>query len=561
LIDTTDQKQYENELQLLSNLGAVLVSTLDYAATVEAFARILVPELADLLKVDLLNDDGHIERFLVRFADPDKQQALAEKIKQFSPRPEWKTPQAQVIETGEPMLLTEIPDALRDRMAHDREHADLLRAAGIRSMMVVPLAVRGRTFGAMTFAAAESGRSYSASNFRLAETIAGRIATTIDNVRLFAERKKAIAARDAILAVVSHDLRNSINVIHLKTYLMLQSPSAQSRSDGAFIQRRADEMGRLIQDLLDISSIESGKLRLEKSRQFVAPMVKKVLETFEFEAAEKLLKLEAEVQAESLVVDCDPDRIQQVLMNLLGNAMKFTAAGGTIKVRVGRRQDDVCFSVTDSGQGIPQSDLNHVFDRFWRAVQGGQRGAGLGLSIVKGLVESHGGRIWAESSLGVGSTFFFTLPLAGSESEQPAMRPETGLAGQAQAGGDCISHSNPWREVVLVVDDDADQRDALGKTLEKEGFEVITRRNGAEALDYLRHSKPPFCVLLDITMPVMDGWEFLKERNRDPELNAIPVVVFSGDDAIKKRVLAEHARYLQKPISRTRLNEAMQAGP
>src|SRR6185369_1269194 len=413
LIDITEEKRFEDDLRLLSDLGEVLVSALDYSEALEAAAQVLVPALADLLKIDLLDDDGFIRRLLVRFADREKQERFAEKMKKFAPQPGWTTAQAMVIESGEPVILTELSDIVRIPTAYDAPHAELLKAAGVQSIMVVPLTARGRRFGALTFASAGSGRRYSPSSFPIAETIASRLATTIDNARLFGERKKAISARDAILAVVSHDLRNSLNVIQLKTYLMLQSADEQTRAEGAFIQRRVDDMIRLIQDLLDISSIEAGQLRLAKSRQTVIPIVKKVLETFEAQAKQKTVTLDSELPPEdNLEIDADPDRIRQVLTNLIGNALKFTETGGYVNVRVFSKHGEVYFSVADSGPGIPPEDLTHVFDRFWRADRSSRLGTGLGLSIAKGVVETHGGRIWVESQVGVGSTFYFTLPLA-----------------------------------------------------------------------------------------------------------------------------------------------------
>ena len=194
---------------------------------------------------------------------------------------------------------------------------------------------------------------------------------------------------------------------------MLQSADEQTRAEGAFIQRRVDDMIRLIQDLLDISSIEAGQLRLAKSRQTVIPIVKKVLETFESQAKQKTVTLDSELPPEdNLEIDADPDRIRQVLTNLIGNALKFTETGGYVNVRVFSNHGEVYFSIADSGPGIPPEDLTHVFDRFWRADRSSRLGTGLGLSIAKGVVETHGGRIWVESQLGVGSTFYFTLPLA-----------------------------------------------------------------------------------------------------------------------------------------------------
>jgi PAS domain S-box-containing protein len=413
IVDVTEEKRSEDELMLLSNLGAVLVSEQDYSQALNAAAQVLVPALADLLTIDLMTDDGQCRRLLVLFADPGKQEALAEKMKQFFPRREPTTVQSKVIESGHPIMMPKIPDLLRARIAHDENHAELLRAAGVQSIMVVPLSVRRATFGALTFAMAESGRRYTRPNFQLAGTVATRIAGAVDNARLFDSRKKAVAARDAILAVVSHDLRNSLNVIQLKTHVMSQSPDSQSRADAAFIQRRTCEMVRLIQDLLDISSIDAGRLRLEKSHEPVEPIVRKVMETLGPEAQQKSLNLAAaSTVGAALRIDCDPHRIQQVLTNLIGNAIKFTSAGGSVLVRTESYGTEVWFSITDTGPGIPPSDLPHIFERFWSAGKGLQAGTGLGLSIAKGLVETHHGRIWAESRMGVGTTFFFTVPLA-----------------------------------------------------------------------------------------------------------------------------------------------------
>src|SRR5262245_60219260 len=419
LLDVTEEKRLEDELRLLAELGAVLVTPTNYSQTIAATVSVLVPRFADLMKVDVVDDDGRMQRVLVKFADAEKQRLLAEQLKQYSPQGGWKTDQARVIESGVPMLLTEVPDVVRDRLAHDDTHTALLQAAGVQSMMVLPLMARGKAFGAVTFAAAESGRHYSASNFQFAQTIANRLAAAIDNARLFAERKKAIEARDAILAIVSHDLGNSLGAIQLKAHVTLSKK--EDSVDAVFIQRRAGEMARLIQDLLDVSSIEAGRLRLEKRVQAVGPLLKQVLEDLQEQAEQKSIRLGIELPTDNLNVDCDPDRIRQVLTNLIQNAIKFTKPGGSIQVRVEPLAGEVCFSVTDTGSGIPKVDLPHIFERFTRATKSARQGAGLGLSIAKGIVEAHSGRIWAESQEGVGSTFSFTLPLArGAENPIPA---------------------------------------------------------------------------------------------------------------------------------------------
>jgi PAS domain S-box-containing protein len=558
LIDVTEEKRFEDELQLLSHLAEVSNSPLQHAEPLEVAAPVLVPAFADLIKADLINEAGEIERVLVMFAEPGKQKTLAEPLKNYAPHPGWKTAQTKVIESGEPMLLEEIPDIARDRMAHDETHAGILRAAGIRSMIVVPLRTWGRMLGALTFATAESGRRYSPAHLRLAQTVAGRVATWIDNVRLFSERTRAVAARDTVLAAVSHDLGNSLNAIQLKAHLMLNSPDSQRRSEGAFISRRAGEMTRLIQDLLDISSIEAGRLRLEKSRQAVIRLLKETLAVWQPQAAQKSLGLACECpDADELDLDCDPNRILQVLNNLVGNAIKFTDPGSSIHVRVEPRADEVCLSVTDSGPGIPEADLPHIFDRFTRAGKGSRPGTGLGLSIAKGIVEAHGGRIWAESQAGVGSTFYFTLPLIPSAPGEPNAAGTTAARDMSPVEEAGAIQQDPLKKVVLVVDDDVDCRKSLAAVLEQEGYNVVSLQNGDEALEYLRHAPHPSCILLDLAMPVVDGWMFLRERNSNSELETIPVIVISGQPDVEEQVIAAHASYLRKPLSPEHLTEVM----
>jgi PAS domain S-box-containing protein len=416
--DISERKQLESKLRLLAEAGETLASSLDYATTLEAVARLAVPALADLCMVDVLGEAGKVERPVVLFADPAKQKSLADKVRQLSPRAGWQTPQAGVIESGQPMLLAEVSGRLRERLADDDAHADALRAADVRSLMVVPLSAHGRAFGALTFFAAESGRRYTPADLSLAQALASRTAVAMDNARLHAKAQRAVAARDAILALVSHDLRDPLGVILLQTTLVLADRTSKGRHDETTkpfdtIRRAAKRMSRLIQDLLDIVSIEAGRFAIERSRQAVGPLLREALEASQPQAATRSLRLEGDPSAgDALAVDCDRDRLLQVFANLLGNAIKFTPAGGAISVRVEPRANDACFSVADTGVGIPADDLPHVFDRFWQAEQTARLGTGLGLSIARGIVEAHGGRLWVESQVGVGSTFSFTLPLA-----------------------------------------------------------------------------------------------------------------------------------------------------
>jgi len=235
----------------------------------------------------------------------------------------------------------------------------------------------------------------------------------LENERLAGEAQDALRAREDLLAIVSHDLRNPLGVVLASTALLLKSnlpPDKQERARRQVeaIQRAGNRMNRLIRDLLDFASIQAGRLSVSMRPQDVAAMVAEVLDVMEPLAGPKGQHLVADVAPE-LAIRCDHDRVIQLFSNLVGNAIKFTPDGGTITVRAAPEGDIVRFSVVDTGPGIPREELAHVFDRYYQAQRKNRDGIGLGLSIARGIVEAHGGRIWAESEEGKGSTFSFTL--------------------------------------------------------------------------------------------------------------------------------------------------------
>lgn len=546
LIDISELKRLENKLRVFSEASAAFNVSLEPAATAEALLNFAVPALADLCMLDMAGEDGKPQR-LVSFADRRKQETLAGPLKELRTLPGWRSAQARVMETGEPMLLEEVPPGERRPSAHDDRSSQALRAAGVLSLIVAPLSARGRTFGALTLAMAESERRYTPVDLRLAQGLASRAAMAMDNARLYAEAQRAIAARDGILGIVSHDLRNPLGIIVLNSSLLLQAAEQGRKVDSgkaiATIHRCAKRMNRLIQDLLDMSSIDAGRLAVLRARQPVRTLLAEAVEPWQAQAAEKALSLRYELSGgDELDVDCDRDRAQQVLGNLIGNAIKFTPPGGRVTVRAEPREGQVAFSVADTGPGIAPADLEHVFERFWQAKKTAHLGTGLGLSISKGIVEAHGGRIWVESRPGAGTTFTFTLPMPQGEPKPPP----AATAGPSRTG-----------HVVLVAEDERDERETIRQLLQNAGYEVVTAANGAEALDYLQHHSPPFLVILDLLMPVMDGWALLAERNRDAALRSIPVIVVSGQRDIASKVAAAHAGYVEKPIEAGRLIDAV----
>jgi signal transduction histidine kinase len=222
------------------------------------------------------------------------------------------------------------------------------------------------------------------------------------------------------LAAVSHDLKNPLNAILMATKLLTnaspnEDPGAR-RKIVDVVERSVQRMNRLLGDLLDIASIEAGQVAVEAQRHPVAHLITEAVELHGAAAVQKQVRLEEILPSEDLEVACDRGRVLQVFGNLIGNAIKFTPTGGSIKVRAERRAEETVFSVADSGPGMAPNDLLRVFDRFWQARKTARLGTGLGLTIAKTLVEAHNGRIWAESTLGQGATFFFTIPVAGGPS-------------------------------------------------------------------------------------------------------------------------------------------------
>lgn len=226
--------------------------------------------------------------------------------------------------------------------------------------------------------------------------------------------EEASRARAEMLAVVAHDLRNPLNLVMVTTELLAETKPSEERRDQLLdvMQRAAGRMNRLIEDLLEVVRQESGQLKLDVQQVSASSLTAQTAEMFQTTAMERGISLRVEECPPELAVRADGERIIQVMSNLVGNALKFVPRGGSVTLKCEPASGEVLFSVVDSGPGIGQEDIGRLFEKFWQRRRSDRRGVGLGLSIARGIVEVHGGRIWAESQLGVGSTFHFTLPAA-----------------------------------------------------------------------------------------------------------------------------------------------------
>lgn len=413
LRDITDRKRAEEDEHFLSGASVELGRTLDLDEELRTVADLPVPRLADACLVDIRSAADAFRRVASTRQREDLTPALVQ-LESHTLDEDSPSPIVDVIRRGRAALVERVDDDWLDAN-EDSAASAYWRALGARSLLIVPLTAAGTTFGAVTFIAVDA-RRYSDDRRALAEKYASAAATAIENARLYGVAQRATRARDEVLGIVSHDLRNPISAIAMCVRALEQTPHddlAKRTELLTTIRESTNWMNRLIQDLLDVANIERGTLSLERREQEPAQIILQARHMFEAEASSHGITLTVSVPTNLPLVDADGARVVQVLGNLLRNAIKFTPNGGCIALAATHRDRSVVFSVTDTGQGIPLANQSRVFDRYWHASTGARSGGtGLGLSIAKGIVETHGGSIWLSSTPGQGSAFSFALPVA-----------------------------------------------------------------------------------------------------------------------------------------------------
>lgn len=406
----------EGRARILAEAGRILATSFDYHTTLSSLARLAVPTVADYAVVDVLQEDGSIDRVGVAHIDPAKEVLLRESSHLAAGRLPGTHPEMGALLEGRESVVTEITAEAIAAMAADEEHLRIISELSPSSLIAVPLQAPGRVIGSLVLVQAESGRRFEMADFRLAQELAGRAAMAVENARLYHAAERALHAREEMLSIVAHDLRNPLNAIILGVEGVLEElPQGQRPVEYQTLQTvrvSARRMDRLIHDLLEVARIESGKLRIEPHPERISLIVDEAVAMMRPMAESQGLELRAEVDRTLPRVLADGSRILQVISNLVGNAIKFTPSGGRVTIGAVGAESEVLVSVVDTGAGIAPEQLPHLFARHWQGSDRDRRGIGLGLAIAKGIVESHGGRIWAESERGSGSRFMFTVPLA-----------------------------------------------------------------------------------------------------------------------------------------------------
>ncbi len=423
--DITERKRTQEAQRFLAEAGVLLASSLDYEATLESMAHLAVPHLADWLAVDIIQEDGQVRRLVVAHANSsgtELAQQLKEQYPQYRPDLNVTSGIPGVLQTGRSEFYPEVTDSALVGLGRSSEHLRIIREIGMRSIMIVPLVARGRVLGALACAHAESGRIYEQSDLALAEELARRAALAIDNAWLYREAQRAVMVRDDFLASASHELRTPLG--HIKGFVStLRQPDVEwdeeTRRDFLTeIEREADRLSGMITNLLDMSRIESGGL--DPVERLPAP-----LSTLVARGADRVHGLLdgrsvlIDVLADLPPVPVDDAQIERVVANLLENAARYSPPGSPIRVSALLVGGEVELRVEDEGPGIPVCEHERVFEKFYRCAADGPGvgGTGLGLAICRGIVQAHGGSIWAANRPEGGACFTFRLPLAASVSE------------------------------------------------------------------------------------------------------------------------------------------------
>ena len=517
-------------LSFLAEASAALSRSLDFGATLERLVRLAVPALADYAMVECLDAEGRVEHAAAAHVDARREALLRAALPRGPGRATATA--ARVARTSQPLLLPDVEGAEPGPLAP-------------RSLLCVPLVAGDLTRGALTLVSTRPGRRYGPDELSLAQQLADRGAGALEHARLYGEARDANRMKDEFLATLSHELRTPLNAMLGWSRLLRSRPFDAASADRALatIERNARQQAQLVEDLLDVSRIITGKLRLDARPLELAPVVDAALDAVRLAAETKGVRLEAALSP-GASVNGDPDRLQQVAWNLVANALKFTPAGGRVRVDLASSGSVVELSVEDDGQGIEPEFLPFVFDRFRQEESSTRRqhgGLGLGLAIVRHLVELHGGTVRAMSAgAGRGALFSVLLPAV----RAPATFAEPRAAVPRATSLDGVR--------VLVVDDQEDARELMTMMLAQLGAGITAVGSVGEAMSAFGAGGRFDVLIGDIGLPGEDGYALIR-RIRAAEGAAAPVAAialtaYASVDDRRRALEAGYQVHLAKPL-------------
>jgi PAS domain S-box-containing protein len=568
--DIDDQKNSERQHQILADAGAVLSASLDYEPSLQAVAQLVVPDFADWCVIEMVGEDGKIRP--IAHADASKSPLIPERQVSYQQLSDAGNGARQVIHTGKPELAPVISDSFLRSITCNEAHFQLLRGMNLKSYICAPIGARGRIFGAITFSSSQDGRRYGVQDLRLAEELARRAAVTVDNARLYQEGQREIAERkriqdelaeadrrkDEFVATLAHELRNPMAPIRQAMHVIRMFATADPTVKRAreIVERQVTHMVRLVDDLLDVSRMQRGLITLRKERLNLNTAIKHAVESASALLGARKHRVEVLPSTERIMIEGDATRIEQTLVNLLSNAAKYTPQGGHIRVSAGRENGRAVIRVKDTGIGIAPDLVPRIFDLFTQANHSLDRsdgGLGIGLTLVRHLVELHGGTVTAHSEgLGRGSEFIVSLPPVGSEvvpAKPPSVRREP-----AAGSGETKS--------VLVVEDNDDSRETLQTILEMWGHKVTVARDGREGLQTALRERHQLA-LIDVGLPEMNGYDLARSiRNKVGRSMFLVALTGYGQPEDRKRAFeAGFDAHLVKPADLEELGRIIETAP
>ena len=403
-------------LRFLADATTSLSSSLDYATTMAALAHLCVGRIADWAVVYATDDAGALQRLAVAHCDPSRA-GIARELQSIPISAHGSHPVLEVLRTRSPKIVHDVAEDSPEILSLDARERELVRALGVSSFLLVPMIARDQTLGAISLVASGPERRFAADDVTLASDIAGRAALAIDNARLYGIAQKANQSKTDFLAVVSHDLRTPLNAIIGYADLLVEGiPVAlppESRQSVQRIRTSAGHLMYLLNELLTFARLDGGSETVRVTRSDLRAVVREVAVVMEGQAQERGLAFRLVVPDTPIDVETDADKLRQVLLNLVGNAVKYTARGEVeIDVRP-ESAERVLVTIRDTGPGIAPEHLEHIFEPFWQVdrtqrSQGG--GTGLGLSVVRRMLDLIGGEVRVRSTLGEGSVFEVRVP-------------------------------------------------------------------------------------------------------------------------------------------------------
>ncbi|HWB09821.1 MAG TPA: PAS domain S-box protein [Pirellulales bacterium] len=543
--DIHEQKRGEQTARFLADASAALAVLVDFDSTLQKVASLAVPYFADWATIDALEPDGTLRRVAVAHVDPAKVELAHEVYRRFPPNPSSQTGVGKILRTGASEIVPVITDELLARSVADEDLLSIMRRLGLKSYIGVPLTVRNKTLGVLTFIVAESGHVYDETDLSVAKDLANRTAIAIENSQLYRELRDADQRKDEFLATLAHELRNPLAPIRngLQVLRLAGSNREMMGEARTMMERQLDQMVRLVDDLLDVSRITRNKLELRKERVALASVVHSAIETSRPLIEQFGHTFSVTIAPAPVYLDADPVRLAQVLSNLLNNSAKYTEPGGKIFLTAETEGNEAVIKVRDTGFGIPAEALPRIFEMFSqvdRTMDRAQGGLGIGLTLVRRLTEMHGGRVEARSEgPGRGSEFVVRLPVADAPQRHSSDRAPDGPGGEA----------GPHRRI-LVVDDNRDSASSLGMMLKLMGNEVRTAHDGLAALEAAEHFRPDF-ILLDIGLPKLNGYETCRRIRAEGWSRNMVIVALTGWGQEEDRRRSQEAgfdHHLVKPV-------------